>query len=74
MSRREIIVRYIVDVPDTTTYDDIKMGVQTALNQLPHKPISDVVVNLVTPGTVLTYPNDEPRFRAIIKKTEFTQK
>ena len=74
MSRREIIIRYIVDVPDTTTYDDIKTGVQEALGQLPHKPISDVVVNLVTPGTVLTYPNDEPRFRAIIKKTEFTQK
>lgn len=74
MGRREIIIRYIVDVPDTTTYDDIKMGVQTALNQLPHKPVSDVLVNLVTPGTVLTYPNDEPRFRAIIKKTEFTQK
>lgn len=74
MGRREIIIRYIVDVPDTTTYGDIKVGVQTALNQLPHKPISDVLVNLVTPGTVLTYPNDEPRFRAIIKKTEFTQK
>lgn len=74
MGRREIIVRYIIDVPDTTTYGDIKTGVQTALNQLPHKPISDVLVNLVTPGTVLTYPNDEPRFRTIIKKTEFTQK
>ena len=74
MSRREIIVRYIVDVPDTATNDDIKMGVQTALSHLPHKPVSDVLVNLVTPGTVLTYPNDEPRFRAIIKKTEFTQK
>ena len=74
MGRREIIIRYIVDVPDTATNDDIKMGVQEALSQLPHKPISDVVVNLVTPGTVLTYPNDEPRFRAIIKKTEFTQK
>lgn len=74
MGRREIIIRYIVDVPDTTTNDDIKTGVQEALNQLPHKPISDVVVNLVTPGTVLTYPDDEPRFRAIIKKTEFTQK
>ena len=74
MGRREIIIRYIIDVPDTTTYGDIKMGVQTALSQLPHKPISDVLVNLVTPGTVLTYPNDEPRFRAIIKKTEFTQK
>lgn len=74
MGRREIIIRYIVDVPDTATNDDIKKGVQTALSQLPHKPISDVLVNLVTPGTVLTYPNDEPRFRAIIKKTEFTQK
>lgn len=74
MGRREIIIRYIVDVPDTTTNDDIKTGVQEALRQLPHKPISNVVVNLVTPGTVLTYPNDEPRFRAIIKKTEFTQK
>lgn len=74
MGRREIVIRYIVDVPDTTTYGDIKWGVQTALSQLPHKPISDVLVNLVTPGTVLTYPNDEPRFRAIIKKTEFTQK
>lgn len=74
MGRREIVIRYIVDVPDTTTYGDIKKGVQTALSQLPHKPISDVLVNLVTPGTVLTYPNDEPRFRAIIKKTEFTQK
>lgn len=74
MSRREIIIRYIVDVPDTTTYGDIKVGVQEALSRLPHKPISDVVVNLVTPGTVLTYPNDEPRFRAIIKKTELTQK
>lgn len=74
MSRREIIIRYIVDVPDTTTYGDIKTGVQEALGHLPHKPISDVLVNLVTPGTVLTYPNDEPRFRAIIKKTEFTQK
>lgn len=74
MSRREIIIRYIVDVPDTTTYGDLKAGVQEALNQLPHKPISDVLVNLVTPGTVLTYPNDEPRFRTIIKKTEFTQK
>lgn len=74
MGRREIIIRYIVDVPDTTTYGDIKMGVQEALSHLSHKPISDAVVNLVTPGTVLTYPNDEPRFRAIIKKTEFTQK
>lgn len=74
MGRREIIIRYIVDVPDTATNDDIKMGVQTALNQLPHKPVSNVLVNLVTPGTVLTYPNDEPRFRAIIKKTELTQK
>lgn len=74
MGRREIIVRYIVDVPDTTTCGDIKTGVQTALNQLPHKPISDVVVNVVTPGTVLTYPNDEPRFRFIIKKTQFIQK
>jgi hypothetical protein len=74
MGRREIIIRYIVDVPDTTTYGDIKTGVQEALSHLHHKPISDVLVNLVTPGTVLTYPNDEPRFRAIIKKTEFTQK
>lgn len=74
MSRREIIVRYLIDVPDTTTNDDIKMGVLGALSQLPHKPISDVVVNLVTPGTILTYPNDEPRFRAIIKKTEFIKK
>lgn len=74
MSRREIIIRYIVDVPDTTTNDDIKTGVQEALGQLPHKPVSDVLVNLVTPGTVLTYPNDEPRFRAIIKKTEFTHR
>lgn len=74
MGRREIIIRYIVDVPDTTTYGDIKMGVQEALSNLPHKPISDVLVNLVTPGTVLTYPNNEPRFQAIIKKTKFTQK
>jgi len=74
MSRREIIVRYLIDVPDTTTYGDIKTGVQTALSQLPHKPISDVLVNLVTSGTVLTYPNGEPRFQAIIKKTELTQK
>lgn len=74
MSRREIVIRYHIDVLDTTTYGDIKTGVQTALSQLPHKPISDVVVNLVTPGTVLTYPNDEPRFQAIIKKTEFIQK
>lgn len=74
MSRREIIIRYHIDVPDTTTYGEIKKGVQEALNHLPHKPISDVVVNLVTPGTVLTYPDDEPRFRAIIKKTEFIQK
>lgn len=74
MGRREIIIRYIVDVPDTTTNGDITKGVQETLSQLPHKPVSNVVVNLVTPGTVLTYPNDEPRFRAIIKKTEFTQK
>ena len=74
MSRREVIIRYIIDVPDTTTYGDIKRGVQEALSRLHHKPISDVLVNLVTPGTVLTYPDDEPRFRAIIKKTEFTQK
>ena len=74
MSRREIIVRYLIDVPDTTTHGDIKKGVQEALSHLPHKLISDVVVNLVTPGTVLNYPNDEPRFRAIIKKTEFVQK
>ena len=74
MSRREIIVRYLIDVPDTTTYDDIKTGVQEALSRLHHKPISDVVVNLVTPGTVLSYPNDEPRFRTIIKKTELIQK
>lgn len=74
MGRREIIIRYHIDVPDTTTHDDIKTGVQEALGHLPHKPISDVLVNLVTPGTVLTYPNDEPRYRAIIKKSEFTQK
>ena len=74
MSRREIVIRYIVDVPDTTTNDDIKTGVQEALGHLPHKPVSNVVVNLVTPGTILTYPNDEPRFRAVIKKTEFIQK
>lgn len=74
MSRREIIIRYVIDVPDTTTYGDIKKGVQEALNHLPHKPISDVLVNLVAPGTVLNYPNDEPRFRGIIKKTELTQK
>lgn len=74
MSKREIIIRYIIDVPDTTTYGVIKKGVQEALNHLPHKPISDVLVNLVTPGTTLTYPNDEPRFQAIIKKTEFIQK
>lgn len=74
MSRREIIIRYIIDVPDTTTYGDIKRGVQEALSRLPHRPISDVVVNLVTPGTVLTYPDNEPRFQAIIKKSELTQK
>lgn len=74
MSRREIVIRYLIDVPDTTTYGDIKTGVQKALSQLPHKPISDVVVNLVTSGTVLSYPNGEPYFRTIIKKTELTQK
>ncbi len=74
MSKHEIIIRYIIDVPDTTIYGDIKTGVQEALSQLRHKPISDVVVNLVTPGTVLNYPNNEPHYRAIIKKTEFTQK
>lgn len=35
MGRREIIIRYIVDVPDTTTYGDIKTGVQEALGRLP---------------------------------------
>lgn len=35
MSRREIIIRYLIDVPDTTTYGDIKIGVQKALSQLP---------------------------------------
>lgn len=73
MSKREIVIRYIIDVPDTTTYGDIKTDVREALSQLHHKPISDAVVNLVTPGTVLNYPNDEPRFRAVIKKAEFTQ-
>lgn len=74
MSKREIIVRYRIEVPDTTTYDDIKMGIQEALSQIPHKPISDVVVNLVTPGTILTYPNNEPRLRDIIRKEELTKK
>lgn len=74
MSKREIIVRYRIEVPDTTTYDDIKMGVQEALSQLPYQPISDVVVNLVTPGTILTYPNNEPRFRDVIRKTELIKK
>lgn len=35
MSRHEIVIRYIVDVPDTTTNDDIKTGVQEALSRLP---------------------------------------
>jgi hypothetical protein len=74
MSKREVIIRYQIEVPYTTTYGDVKRGVQEALNQLPHRPISDVIVNLVTPGTVLTYPDSEPLFRTIIKRTEFTQK
>ena len=72
MSKREVVIRYQIEVPDTTTYDDVKGDVQEALKQLKHRPISDVLVNLVTPGTVLTYPDSEPLFRTIIKRAEFT--
>lgn len=73
MIRREVIIRYQLEVPGETTYGDVKRDVQETLKQLTHKPVSAVVLDVVAPQGGLEYPDGRPIYRTIIERTKFTQ-